>query len=49
MTDQTRALLMQIAGFLKMISDGYVSAPTHTVQEAKQILEKIGVLLNKVK
>lgn len=42
MDEKTKALLIQIAGFLTLIASGVIAAPEHAMREAKELLDKIG-------
>lgn len=42
MDEKTEQLLLSIAGFLNLITNGMVPVPAHAKTEATELLEKIG-------
>lgn len=40
-----RQLLLEIAGFLTLLSNGMIAVPPHVCAEANALIEKIGKLL----
>ncbi len=44
MDDDTAEVLMQVAGFLKVIAEGHITVPEHARKEAAELLEKISNL-----
>ena len=45
MDEKTKALLLEVAGFLTLITNGVIAVPDHARTKAEKLLNRIGIVL----